>query len=337
MRNIVTSSTLPLAGPDAAPGTDVLRQVVEDGIRRYFADRRLRVRPFVDRHFSLRGALAIHRTALGWDLARAPLNIVLGLPHSLLRLTTVAARRLGNAPLAAALGDRSLLLRTRVAREVCWLICTELLELPCRDGKRQANADALAATILADPRVAEPLQEALAAIGSHAEDPAFRRRLEHALRTYAGTRAAAAEIATGLMTLGAGALALKQLTPGAVTLGPVLAAIMAQQAAVASFPLGSFLGGVWYGLFPAVPSAAFIASLTGGLMLGAAGFAALAGVLTDPLQRRLGLHEKRLLRMLDALERQMLDPAAAHYAVHDHYVARLMDLFDLLGCAYRLT
>lgn len=316
---------------------ELARQVVEDGIRRYFADRRLRVGPFVDRHFSVRGALAIHRTALGWDIARAPLNIVLGLPHSLLRITAAGARGLGAKRIAAVLGERNLLLRTRVAREISWLVCTELLELPCRDGERESRHDALAETILADPRVADPLQTALTAIGTRADDRIFRARLEEAMRTYAGTRAAAAEIATGLLTLGAGALALKQLTPGAVSLGPALAAIMVQQAAVASFPLGSALGGLWYGLFPAAPSAALIAGLTGGMMLAAAGFAAVAGVVTDPLQRLLGVHRKRLLRMLDALERQMLDPAAPRFTVRDHYVARLIDLFDLLGCAYRLT
>lgn len=326
-----------IAGFETGLPRELARQVVEDGIRRYFADRRLRVRPFVDRHFSLRGALAIHRAALGWDLARAPLNIVLGLPHTLLRLTVAGARRFGAERMAVALGERNLLLRTRVAQEVSWLLCTELLELPCREGERESRRDALAETILADPRVADTLRAALAAIGRRADDPVFRARLEDAMRTYAGTRAAAAEIATGLVTLGAGALALKQLTPGAVSLGPALAAIMVQQAAVAAFPLGSALGGFWYGLFPVAPSAALIAGLTGGLMVAAAGFAALAGIVTDPLQRLLGLHKKRLLRMLDALERQMLDPAAPRFTVRDHYVARLMDLCDLLGCAYRLT
>jgi predicted lipid-binding transport protein (Tim44 family) len=90
-------------------------------------------------------------------------------------------------------------------------------------------------------------------------------------------------------------------------------------------------------LFPAVPSALMVTGLTGGLMVGAACFAAFAGILTDPLQRRLGLHTRRLHRMLDALERQMLDPAAPGYVVHDHYAARLMDLIDLLGSAYRLA
>jgi hypothetical protein len=41
--------------------------------------------------------------------------------------------------------------------------------------------------------------------------------------------------------------------------------------------------------------------------------------------------------MIDAMEREMLDPAAPGYAVHDRYVARLLDVFDLITAAYRLA
>lgn len=334
----------PPPGQSPAPASDVpalepelARQVVEDGIRRWFEERKRRIDWFVDRHFSLRGTLAIHRAALGCDLAKAPANLLLGLPHALLRLTAAIAERTSARRIAAALRGRNLLLSTRVAERIGFLIRTELLELPEPGCQWGSAGDALARIILADPRIATRRDPVLHAIGQRATDPEFRARLEQAMRTYAGTRAAAAEIATGLATLGAGALTLKQLTPGAVSLGPALAAIMAQQAAIASFPLGSTLGGVWYGLFPAAPSLGLTAGLTAGLMLAASGLAAVAGVMTDPLQRGLGLHRGRLLRLLCALERQMLDPAAPCFAVRDHYLARLLDLFDLLGCAARLA
>ena len=112
---------------------------------------------------------------------------------------------------------------------------------------------------------------------------------------------------------------------------------MAQQTAVASFPLGGWLGGAWYGMFPAVPSTLLLMSTTGGLMLAATTFAAVAGVVSDPIQRKLGLHRARLLRLIAALEAQMFDKSAAGFTVHDHYVARLLDLFDLVGAALRLT
>ena len=313
-----------------------LAAIVEAGIARYFAGRRARVRPFVDRHFSLAGSLRLHRRALGWDLLRAPANLVLALPQLALTLGAGAARRLRARALAGRL-DRHLLLRTAVAREIAWLVQTELLELPCRDGPRESRHDALAAAILADPRLEARLRPQLAALGPRAGDPEFRRRVDAAMATYAGSRAAAAEITTTLLSLGSGLALFKQVTPGAVALGASLAGIMAQQAAISAFPLGSWLGGWWYGLFPVSASAGLVAGTTGGALLGAAGLAAFAGVLADPVQRRLGLHERRLNRLLDSLERQMADPAAAPFALRAQYVARLSDLLDLVAAAYRLT
>ncbi|MSO74950.1 MAG: hypothetical protein EXQ99_07405 [Alphaproteobacteria bacterium] len=47
---------------------------------------------------------------------------------------------------------------------------------------------------------------------------------------------------------------------------------------------------------------ALSAAMTGGVALGLAAISAFSGVLTDPLQRRLGLHRRRLRRLIDAVE-----------------------------------
>ncbi len=291
---------------------------------------------FVDAHFSLPGTIALHRAALGWDIVRAPLNLSLAVPQVAMHLGAATAAKLG-ARRTAALLRRQILLPTAVTREIAWLVHTELLELPFRQKHRESTRDALAETILSDHAVQQAVHEAVLAIGRHGEDPQFRARLGAAIAEYAVSRAAAAEITTGLLSLGTGALALNKLTPGAASLGPTLAGIMAQQAAVAGFPLGGWLGGVWYGMFPAAPTAGLIMGTTGGLMLAATTFAAFAGIVSDPIQRALGLHKARLMRMIDTLEQQFFDPAAPGFAVHGHYVARLLDLFDILGAALRLT
>jgi len=328
----------PATLPAHDPGDPALaRAIVEDGLHHYFASRRDRVQPFVDRHFAWPGAFRLHRAALGWDIARAPLNLVLAGPQFGLQATGALLAGLGARTAGRKLANRHLLLPTRVARETEWLVMTDLLELPCQRGSRIATADALADTILADPRVTARLLPALEAIGERHQDEAFRARLEAALASYAGTRAAAAEITSSLLTLGTGAVALKQLTPGAVTLGPALAGMLAQQGAIAAFPFGAGLGALWYGLFPAAPALSLVLGLTGGLMLGASALAAFAGILADPVQRGLGLHQKRLYRLLDTLERQSFDPAAPAFATRDHYVARLVDLFDLAGAAWRVA
>ena len=76
-------------------------------------------------------------------------------------------------------------------------------------------------------RVASVLEPALEALATGGADPTLRRRLEAAMTEYARTRMAATEITTALLSLSAGALALRKVTPGAMTLGPTLAAAIA--------------------------------------------------------------------------------------------------------------
>jgi hypothetical protein len=306
-------------------------------MQRYLAARRQKVGPFIDRHFTLAGSAALHRKALGWDIVRAPTNLILAVPHAGAKLAATGLAAAGARRAAARLRAKRLLLETAVGRELQWLVMTDLLELPYRDGDRTSSHDALAETMLSDPRIEAIAQQALAALGRHAADDDFRRRLEASLATYTDSRAAAADIATALVALSTGAVAIHKVTPGAMTLGPALAAAMAQQTAIAAFPLGSTLGGLWYSAFPVAASPALVASVTGGLLLGAAALTAFAGIVTDPVQRRLGLHRRRLERFLDALEKHWLEGADGVFLVRDHYAARLLDLLDLLAGAWRLT
>jgi hypothetical protein len=169
-------------------------------------------------HFSLAGTLRLHRAALGWDIARAPLNLAVATPRAGVLLAAAGARRLGAKRLAGTLGSRCLIQRTAVAREVAWLVQTELLELPARDGTREAKRAALAETIVADPRLIIAMRPMIAAIEASGTDPALRACIEAAVANYAGTRVAAAEITTALLSLGTGAAALSKLTPGAARL-----------------------------------------------------------------------------------------------------------------------
>jgi hypothetical protein len=325
--------TLPVVDLDRR----LAQEIVDDAARRYFDSRRARVKPFVDRHFSVTGAAAIHRKALGWDLARAPANLLMAVPHLAVRLAASWTKALGPPRAAEFLKSRKLMFETDVAREVEWLIMTEFLELPFHQGVRRSTRDALAEMILADPRMAAAFDEALAAIGRRAGDREFRRRLEEALVTYGGTRAASSDIATSLLSLAAGAVALKQATPGVVSLGPALATVIAHNAAVASFPLGAWAGGVWYGMFPVAATPALVAAVTGGLLVVAAMAGAFAGMITDPLQRRLGLHRRRLIRLVTALEQGFFSDDGKGFVARDQYVARLLDLADMIGSAWRLA
>ncbi len=117
-----------------SPPHELIATIVEDGIRRYFAARRARVQPFVDRHFSFRGSAVIHRAALGADVLRAPANLLLAAPHAGMQAAGAVAATLGARRVGRRLQARSLLLRTDVSRRIERLVCTELLELPVAAG-----------------------------------------------------------------------------------------------------------------------------------------------------------------------------------------------------------
>jgi hypothetical protein len=114
--------------------TDEVETIVSQSARLYFESRRSRVNAFVDRHFSLAGSLTLHRKALGWDVLKAPANVALAVPYIGTKLAAGLAGRLGAKRISRFLGSRRILLETAVGREIEWLVLTELLKLPFRQG-----------------------------------------------------------------------------------------------------------------------------------------------------------------------------------------------------------
>ncbi|HEX6012204.1 MAG TPA: DUF6635 family protein, partial [Geminicoccaceae bacterium] len=88
---------------------------------------RARIPAFTARHFGLPGTLRLHREALGLDLLRAPLNVLLVGPALFLRLAGAFCRRLGLGRLGGWLASRNLFVETRLSRRVADLVLDELL------------------------------------------------------------------------------------------------------------------------------------------------------------------------------------------------------------------
>lgn len=322
-----SATILSMQVSDTSPQVAV---IFEAAVHRYIAKRRARVAKFVRRQFSLVGSCRLHRYSLGWDLLRAPLNVLLVLPLVVTQLLLGGCSLLGWQRAARWLRSRSYFLPTNLGREIEWRIYTELLELPIVQQQRRSDHDALAEEILADPQVATSLTVLRGAIGVQQD-----RQLQRALQRYTGTRAASAELTNSLIATSAGAFALGQFTPGGVTLGPALATLIAHQIAVASFPLGATLGAWWYNWFPTSPSLTLSTLTTLLLMLALSAVAVFSGILTDPLQRYLGFHQRRLMRLLDALEGSLLTDSSCEFSPKDHYTARLFDLMELVTALSR--
>jgi len=318
------------------PATDPVdaaaaRDIVNEAVARYCQSRHGRIESFAKENFSFLGSLRLHRHALGLDMVRAPVNLAMSAPFLTARIAAAGCRRVGRRQAADWLESRRFYLKTDVARELEWRLFVDFLELPFAQGTRVSEGDALAEELLRDSRVAGAIAARMEAAGLRGEDAKFRAWLSGALNTYQSTRVSSAEMSNALLGAGVGAIAFKQLTPGMMSLGPIAAHALVQSAAIASFPLGAGLGGVWYGLFPAVAPAALTVGATGGLVAAGAIFSAFSGVFSDPVQRRLGIHQRRLKKLLRCLEQELRGDGEARFAVRDHYVARILDLFEGLN------
>ena len=147
---------------------DEADDIVAEAARCYLEGCRARIDFFVERNFSVAGAARLHTRAVGWDLLKAPANVVLSVPQIGLKLGAAAARKIGAPKTAEVLGSRRLFLETAVAIELRWRLMTELLRLPFADGDRISTDDALAEAILAHPRVQTILAEAAASTAGSA-------------------------------------------------------------------------------------------------------------------------------------------------------------------------
>jgi hypothetical protein len=256
------------------------------------------VRGFVRRTYGLRGTLALHRHALGWDLVRAPLNVVLAPVFMLVRLFALLAGKLGWRKVSGWLMGRRILLETDVSQAVAGRLHAFLADLRAR--------------------------------GLSPELPAAQ--VERAVMAHVQLRNAVAEIAVMLTLLATGALLFHMATPGVISLAGPVADLRAAAEAVADFPLGRPLGRLYYGLFP-------VSAGVGQVVITGIALAALtalattfAGVVTDPLQRLLGVHRRRLERLLDQIDRN----AETGGLEKEHVVARLGDLSDMAVNLWRM-
>ena len=259
--------------------------------------RKAAVRGFVRGAFGLRGTILLHRAAFGWDLLRAPLNVLLGPVFLLTRLLGLLALGLRARRLGHWLMSRKVLLDTAVSRAVA--------------ARVEAFLQALAARGLA-PRVSP-------------------ETLRAAVADYVGVRSAVAEITTILVILAGGYALFHSAFLGVISLAGPLAQLRAQQTAIESFWLGQGLGRMWYGLFPA-SLAPWQVILTGiALAMCGALVTTFAGILADPVQLATGTHRRRLMRLL-----ARLDAAAPSGGLaREHLAARMGDLSDLALTLWR--
>lgn len=316
-QRVTSAKTLPKNGDCAVHGRPT-RQVEADA--------------FVRRHFAWHGSLRLHRAAIGLDLLRAPVNVLLSPILVLMRMLAWLCRRVGLRRTASWLMRRKLLLRTAVAARVETLILSELIGVPVPRNGASFDRAALNRTILEAPQLREQIRQS----GSLVAAQAMADRILDALAEYSGTRSAIAEFTTALVMLAVGAAVFQSLTPGAISMAPGVAEQVARSTAIGAFPLGETIGAGWYGVFSVGPSPSLIALSVAGLVLLGAVVATFAGTIADPVQVRLGVHRRRLMRLMATVDAEIGRLPERPFVTKEHFLVRIFDLWDAALSLFRV-
>jgi hypothetical protein len=225
-------------------------------------------------------------------------------PALFLRLFAMLVGWVGLKRLSRWLATRRLFVETRISRRIAELVAGELLGL---DGVEAGGR----------------------------ERPAWTGKVEELVSEYVAARHAVAEMAAGVLALVIGLVTLHAVTPSAISLGPMIAREYAQASAVESFWAGRWAGSWYYAYWPAEASTLEVVGATVLLMMAFAVATTFMGVITDPVQQAMGLHEKRLHRFVDTLERLATRDPDAKLTLPDPYIARLADVVDWVTIGLR--
>lgn len=306
---------------------------VDRAIARYIQKRREKVSAFVKKHFSFTGALRLNRKVFGSDLYKAPLNVFWAMPYTGLKASSLVMKRIGIKKIPSLIDRLPVGFETRLQREINWLIFTDLLELPYDQNERKSEKDDLAEEIFNQPEISSLFVDELSTINQKSKDHRFRAALERNLRNYSGSRIATSELAGSIISFSAGAGMFGKMTPGAMTFGGGLASALAQYTAISNFVLGPTLGGIYYSIFPATASMGLVIASTGSVLAALALLTSFSGIITDPIQSKLGLHQKRLNKLIDSLDKDLRGIGDSGLHFKEQYIARIFDLLDLFKAA----
>ncbi|MDO3386781.1 hypothetical protein QWI17_13120 [Gilvimarinus sp. SDUM040013] len=307
--------------PSARASQEALLAAIHAGVAKYFTECRARVPGFVRRHFCYPGAWHTNRHGLGWDMLRSPLNLLWVPFYLAAHLLAWGLDKLSVKKPATLLRRCPVGMRTRIQQHL--MACAERELLQRRSGDNESGNSRLRECIVEAIVEAEHLDSL-----PDEQEALLEQSLNDALAQYALTRTANADIGNTIIATIAGAFTLQKFTPGGIAIGFALAGFVANRIAAWDFFLGAGVGQWYYALFPVEPGAGLIVLSTGAVMLVFAVVACFSGLLSDPIQSCLGIHARRLNRMLDSLERDVLAQSSGSFRPKDAYLARIMDIID---------
>ncbi len=224
----------PTTSPENEPAETLISEIeieraVARGAHNYFEACRRDIPGFVDRHFRYPGVIATNRVALGWDIARAPLNLLWAPVYATVSIIKFLARSGRGQKYSDFLAGIPAGFTTRVQRHIASLIKQELLQYG-QAGKSLNDY------------IVQSLEEVYqcrtkTGIDHQRFQTLIAPILADSLIQYQVTRTAAADIGNALSCTVLGAFAFKKFTPGGIGVALVLASMLAETLAARDFIL----------------------------------------------------------------------------------------------------
>lgn len=268
---------------------------LEECIEKYILERRLQIQPFVERHFSIQETFEIQKNFFWADLLFNPLNALWSVPYLFTKKIVESLDKVGWSQLTPHFMRLPSGFKTQYQSEIESLIVKEVLGGDSAENGLylEMRGHPVLAPLLNDKRFSN--REYTGAV-----------EIQLAMHSNSTSRMMLSDLAGSLLTLTAGWLFFGDHSLGVLGLGDRLARKLARDRAVSDFFLGEGLGTAFYRIFPPQPTVMQLVLATGivGLMLTV--FSHVAGILTDPLRKKLGLHDKKLHALLDDLEDRLM-------------------------------
>ena len=278
-------------------------QSVQTALDRYIESRRARIEEFVAGQLDLKECLAIQKRHLVADLVRNPINAFWAIPSLSIRKGLEVSEKLGWAKASSLLPRIPQAFRTGFQMEVEKLIAQEIF------GVNDIGRSALARELEIDPGLKEQLgKEALDELVGLAE-----AELKSEIRSHCSKQNGFTDLvaSTGVVLFADKTFGDSSLD--VFGLGRKFASLWARKDAENGFFLGKSLGRAFYSVAPPPPpttTQVFLTTTVAILLL--ALFSTAVGVLSYPVQTKLGFRRKQLDLLVESVGDKLLLKLTKH-------------------------
>lgn len=277
------------------------KMALEECITRYIEERRARVNEFSERHFSLKETVELQKKHFLSDLLLNPVNSLWAIPYLTLKKVIETLDKMGWGQFTYFFDKVPSGLKTRYQQDIEWIIATELLEWPHKNGNQYSEKHALWEEFEKDPAIRQ-----LITSGQISKEHLLSVDLKSELNKFSASRALVSDLAGSGGSLALGWLFFGDGNLGVGGLGERIARKVAQDSASSNFFFGKKMGATFYSIFPPQPNKGqiLIATIAVGLLLTA--FSLITSVLSDPVRKNLGLQKIKMNSLIDDLEKILI-------------------------------